>query len=116
MTDLSLLDATAQAELVRSGAASPAELVDQLHGLVDVLSSLDSGACTPGELQQLLVRLENERARLAVATASVACEWEHRGAWQADGSLRPQLARGSAVDTASAATRTRRIVLIRSSP
>ena len=72
--------------------ASPAELVDQLHGLVDVLSSLDSGACTPGELQQLLVRLENERARLAVATASVACEWEQRGAWQADGSLRPQLA------------------------
>jgi len=35
MTDLSLLDATAQAELVRAGDASPAELVDSAIGRIE---------------------------------------------------------------------------------
>jgi amidase len=38
MTDLSLLDATAQAELVRSGGASPAELVDAAIDRIEKLN------------------------------------------------------------------------------
>jgi len=38
MTDLAVLDATAQAELVRSGDASAAELVDAAIGRIEKLN------------------------------------------------------------------------------
>ena len=56
MTDLSLLDATAQAELVRNGDASPAELVD---GAIDRIEKLN------GELNAVIHPLF-DRARAAV--------------------------------------------------
>src|SRR4051812_39270143 len=55
MTELSLLDATAQAELVRSGQASPLELVD---GAIDRIEKLN------GELNAVIHPLY-EHARTA---------------------------------------------------
>ena len=74
--------------------STPADLLDQLHGLVDQLLQLDLSCCASDEMHNVTVRLEAERARLTVAAASVSHEWVGRGAWQADGSLRPQLALG----------------------
>jgi amidase len=56
MTDLSLLDATAQAELVRAGEASAAELVDAAIGRIEKLN---------GEVNAVIHPLY-ERARAAV--------------------------------------------------
>ncbi len=56
MTELSLLDATAQAELVRSGAASAAELVDTAIGYIEKLN---------GDVNAVIHPLY-ERARSAV--------------------------------------------------
>ena len=74
--------------------SSPAELLDQLHGLVDQLLAIDGSVCSAAELRDLTVRLQAEQSRFTVAAASVANEWVGRGEWRADGSLRPQLALG----------------------
>jgi amidase len=58
MTDLSLLDATAQAELVRSGEASPTELVEGAIGRIEKVN---------GELNAVIHPLF-DRARAAVDT------------------------------------------------
>ncbi|HEX8123110.1 MAG TPA: amidase [Solirubrobacteraceae bacterium] len=47
MTDLALLDATAQAELVRSGEASPAELVDAAIDRIEALNPQLNAVITP---------------------------------------------------------------------
>jgi hypothetical protein len=74
--------------------ASPASLVGRLTGSIDDLLAADAGALSDAEVQQLAVAVQAERSRLAVAAAAVLAEWQRRGAWRGDGSLRAGLALG----------------------
>ncbi|MBI4936285.1 MAG: DUF222 domain-containing protein [Actinobacteria bacterium] len=73
---------------------SPADLVRQLHDVADALLSTDVDALGSDELQALVVSLQAERSRLAVAAADVLHRWESCGGWRADGSLNASLALG----------------------
>ena len=64
MDDLSLLDATAQAELVRRGEASPAELVDAAFERIDALNS---------DINAVIYR-DDQRARATAAAGHPAID------------------------------------------
>ncbi len=73
---------------------SSESVIEELHGVVDRLAALDADALDAAELGVLVVAVERERSRLAVAVAGALHAWERAGQWEADGSLRPQLALG----------------------
>jgi hypothetical protein len=66
---------------------NPAALVAELHDTVDRLLTVDAAGLSADELQSLVVGVQAERARLAVAAGEVLAGWESRDAWRADGSL-----------------------------
>lgn len=73
---------------------SPADLVHQLHQVVEQLLAVDPGVLSGDELQSLVVAVQAERSRLAVAAAEAMTGWESAGGWRADGSLNASLALG----------------------
>jgi len=73
---------------------SPADLVHQLQVVVEQLVSTDVSGLTSDELHSLVVAVQGERTRLAVAAADVLTRWEADGRWRADGSLNASLALG----------------------
>jgi hypothetical protein len=73
---------------------SPAELVHQLRGVVEQLLAVDAGMLSGEELRSLVVAVQAERSRLAVAAAEALTGWESGGEWKADGSLNASLALG----------------------
>jgi hypothetical protein len=66
---------------------SPGDLMARLHGLIDELVAVDVAALPAADLQAMVVSLQAERARLAVAAAQVLTPWEASGQWRDDGSL-----------------------------
>jgi hypothetical protein len=74
--------------------SSTSVLVAQLHDLAEQLLAVDPACLSGDELQSLVVGVQAERARLAVAAGDVLTGWEQRGDWRADGSLRASLALG----------------------
>ena len=74
--------------------SSPADLVAELHDVIDRLLAVDPAALDAAELQGLVEGVQAERARLTVASGQVLSGWQQRGAWCADGSLRAGLALG----------------------
>ncbi|MEN9643795.1 MAG: hypothetical protein RL238_464 [Actinomycetota bacterium] len=73
---------------------SPGDLMARLHGLIDELVAVDVAALPAADLQAMVVSLQAERARLAVAAAQVLTPWEASGQWRDDGSLNASLALG----------------------
>jgi hypothetical protein len=73
---------------------SPADLLHQLHHVVEQLLAVDPAALSGDELQSLVVSVQAERSRLAVAAAEVLTGWDAAGGWKADGSLNASLALG----------------------
>jgi len=73
---------------------SPAELVQQLHDVVEQLLAMPDAALPAGEAQDFVVAVQRERDRLAVAAADAMAPWEASRMWEADGTLRASLALG----------------------
>ena len=73
---------------------SPPALVHQLRDVVEQLLAVDPSGLSGDELQLLMVSVQAERSRLAVAAAEVLTGWESSGEWRADGSLHASLALG----------------------
>jgi hypothetical protein len=74
--------------------ATAADLLDQLHGLVDQLLAIEPTTLSATDLHAATMRIEAERARLTVAASSVTREFAARRAWRSDGTLKPELAIG----------------------
>jgi Domain of unknown function (DUF222) len=68
---------------VASGVPT-AEVV--LHDVIGVLLGPDSAGLDDDALYELVVRVQAERARLAVAAADLLAEWDSRRLWESDGS------------------------------
>lgn len=98
--------------------STPAELVAQLHGLVDQLLTLDPSAFGEATREQYVFAVQHERDRLAVAAADTLCPWEASRSWEADGTLRASLAMGREVrcDHRLAANELRRARLLAQMP
>ena len=98
--------------------STPAELVAQLHGLVDQLLTLDPSAFGEADREQVVFAVQRERDRLAVAAADTLCLWEASRSWEADGTLRASLAMGREVrcDHRLAANELRRSRLLAQMP
>ena len=71
-----------------------AELMAELHDVIDRVAALDTSAMEPSERRDLAVAVQRERNRLTVAASAPLSEWESRGEWWTDGSLNPSLALG----------------------
>lgn len=57
-----------------------------LHDAVDATLHVDPAGLDDVELHDLVVRIQAERSRLAIAAADLLAEWDARGIWQGDGS------------------------------
>lgn len=97
---------------------SPADLVQQLHDIVEQLLAVPGDALDAGEAQDFLVAMQRERDRLAVAAADALAPWESSRVWEADGTLRASLALGrdTRCDHRSAANELRRARLLAQMP
>ena len=71
-----------------------ATVLDELTEAVGKLLAVDWAGCDPVALHELVVGLEAQRTRLAVAASDALHEWEHNGRWQRDGSLNAASALG----------------------
>lgn len=98
--------------------STPADLVAQIHDLVERLLDLDSSACSDTDRQHYVLAVQRERDRLAVAAADTLAPWEASRAWQVDGTLRASLAMGreSRCDHRVAANELRRARLLAQMP
>jgi hypothetical protein len=68
-------------------------VLDDLRDLLDRLARLDVASVDPTDLDNddlhaLMVSVQTQRSRLALAAADVLHEWEQRGTWRADRHLR----------------------------
>ena len=71
-----------------------ADLVCELHGLIDRLLAVDTTILSADELASLVVGVQGECSRLTIAVADDLHRWVRRGIWQAGGSLNASLALG----------------------
>ena len=71
---------------------SPAALVQQLRSVLDQLAGVELSTLAPDELQQHVVALQREQARVAVVAADAVPAWLASRAWRSGGTLRPELA------------------------
>jgi hypothetical protein len=60
------------------------DLVEQLDKAIDALSSLDPDALTDAELDQAVIALQRQRARLGAVAARVLGRWDRRRVWAGD--------------------------------
>ena len=92
--------------------------VEQLAEATDALAALDPDTLTDGELHELVVAVQRQRARLGAATAGLLARWDSRRGWADDGSRTPaaRLARETNTAVASAKVELRRARQLASMP
>ena len=84
---------------------SVVDLVGELRGLVDRLLAADVAGVGSFELDRLMVTVQTERERLAVAAGDVVHRWQRADGWRADGSLTALLALGRDTHTCETSAR-----------
>src|SRR5262245_8134121 len=59
-------------------------VVEQLDEAIDALLTLDSDSLTDPELDEVLIELQRQRARLGVVAARLLQRWDRRQIWAGD--------------------------------
>lgn len=94
------------------------EALEQLDEAISGLLVLDPDTLGDGELHELVVAVQRQRARLGAAAATLLSRWDHRGVWAGDGSRSApsRLARDTRTSVASANVEMRRARQLRTMP
>jgi Domain of unknown function (DUF222) len=95
-----------------------AAVVERLEETVSDLLAVDPDTLSDGELHELVVAVQRQRARLGAAAAELLSRWDYRGVWAGDGSRRAasRLARDTRSSLSSANVELRRARQLRTMP
>ena len=93
-------------------------ILRRLHDAIGELGDLDAGGLSDSELHDLVVAVQQERARLGAAAADLLGRWDRSRVWAGDGSrsASARLARDTRSSAGSASVELRRARQLRSMP